>query len=67
MFRFAAWLWVAAGVAGFVASLAGVSLLICFAGLLVAALTPVFYSLLLYKHLERAGQLPGMVSLSAPK
>jgi len=55
--RFAAWLWVAAGVVGFIGSLAGVSLLICFAGLLVAALTPVVYSLVLYKHLERTGQL----------
>jgi uncharacterized membrane protein len=55
--RFGAWIMVVAGVVGFIASLAGVSLIACFVGLLVACLTPVFYSLILYKHLERTGQL----------
>jgi uncharacterized membrane protein len=55
--RFAGWLWVATGVVGFIASLAGVSLIASFVGLLFAGLTPVVYSLILYKHLERTGQL----------
>ncbi len=68
--RLAAWLFVAAGVLGFVAVLAGVPFLVCFIGLMVAALVPVVYSLVLYKRLEREGKLqppPEHVSETAPR
>jgi uncharacterized membrane protein len=55
--RVAAWLFVAGGVAGFVAVLIGVPPLWCFVGLIVVALWPVLYSLLLYKRLEKQGRL----------
>lgn len=55
--RFAAWLFVAVGVVGLIGSMLGVHLAILFAILMVAALTPVIYSLVLYKRLERAGTL----------
>jgi len=60
--RLAAWLWVAAGVLGFVAALAGVSLIVSFVGLMVAALYPVLHSLILYKVLEKQGRLPEEIS-----
>ena len=56
--RVAAWLFLAGGLAGFVAVLAGVPFLWCFVGLMVFALAPVPYSLVLYKRLERQGKLP---------
>ena len=55
--RLAAWLFVAAGLIGFVAVLLGVPLLWCFVGLMVAALVPVIYSLVLYKRLARQGRI----------
>jgi uncharacterized membrane protein len=56
--RMAAWLFVAAGLLGFVATLAGHSGLWLFVGLIAAiALGPVVYSLVLYKRLERQGRL----------
>jgi uncharacterized membrane protein len=55
--RLAAWLFVAAGVFGFAATLLGVPLAWCFAGILAAALLPAVYSLVLYKRLERQGKL----------
>jgi uncharacterized membrane protein len=55
--RLAAWLFVAFGLAGFVATLLGVSLLWCLAGLAVVVLVPVAYSLVLYKRLEKQGRL----------
>ncbi len=55
--RLAAWVFVAVGVTGFVLALADVSLVICFALLMVGALVPVAYSLVLYKRLEREGRL----------
>jgi uncharacterized membrane protein len=55
--RLAAWLFVALGVAGFVAVLAGVSLVWCFAALIAVAAVLVLYSLVLYKRLERQGRL----------
>jgi uncharacterized membrane protein len=55
--RLAAWLFVAAGIGGFAAVMCGVSPLWCFGGLIAAALVPVIYSLVLYKRLERAGQV----------
>jgi uncharacterized membrane protein len=55
--RLAAWLFVAAGVLGLVAAVAGAPLLWCFVGIMIAALAPVVYSLVLYKRLERQGRL----------
>jgi uncharacterized membrane protein len=55
--RLTAWLWVAFGLAAFVAVLAGVDLLVCTAALLVVLVVPVVYSLVLYKRLEKLGRL----------
>lgn len=55
--RLAAYLFVGGGLVGFAAVLAGVPLVACFVVILVAALTPVVYSLVLYKRLERQGRL----------
>jgi uncharacterized membrane protein len=55
--RVAAWVFVAVGVLGFIAALADVPLAICFGLLIVGALIPVVYSLILYKRLEKAGKL----------
>jgi uncharacterized membrane protein len=55
--RLAAWVFVAVGIVGFIAVLANVSLIFCFALFMIAALVPVGYSLILYKRLEREGRL----------
>lgn len=55
--RLAAWLWTGVGVVGFVAVLAGVPFMIAFAAFMASAIYPVFYSLWLYKRLQRAGKL----------
>jgi uncharacterized membrane protein len=55
--RVAAWLFTAAGLFGLLAVLVGVPLLWCFVGVLIAAMLPVLYSLILYKKLERAGKV----------
>jgi uncharacterized membrane protein len=56
--RVAAWLFVAGGLVGFVATLAGVSGGWLFVGVLtVIAGLPVVYSLVLYKRLERQGRV----------
>ncbi len=56
--RVAAWLFVAGGVIGFVATLAGVSDGWLFVGVLtVIAGLPVVYSLVLYKRLVRQGRV----------
>jgi uncharacterized membrane protein len=55
--RLAAWLFVAGGLGGFVLVLLGVHPLIAMGIFGVAALTPVIYSLVLYKHLEKQGRL----------
>jgi uncharacterized membrane protein len=55
--RLAAWTFVAVGVAGFVATLANVPLILCIALLAFGGLIPAVYSLLLYKRLEREGRL----------
>jgi len=55
--RLAAWLFVAAGLIGFVASLCGLSPYWCFGLLMIAAFAPIFYSLALYKRLEKKGLL----------
>jgi uncharacterized membrane protein len=55
--RVAAWTFVAVGLTGFVAVLAGVPPSWCFGLLLAGALWPVVYSAVLYKRLEREGRL----------
>jgi uncharacterized membrane protein len=55
--RLAAWLFVAAGLLGFVAVLLGAPLLWCFVGVILAALVPAIYSLVLYKRLAREGRI----------
>jgi uncharacterized membrane protein len=55
--RFAGWTFLAAGLIGFVLNLAGASVWVAMGLLLGGALTPVFYSLVLYKLLERQGKL----------
>jgi uncharacterized membrane protein len=63
--RLAAWLITGGSLVGFVAVLAGVPLLWCFAGLMVLAVTPVLYSLVLYKRLERQGKVSAASHSSA--
>jgi uncharacterized membrane protein len=55
--RLTAWLFVGFGLAGFVAVLLGAPPAWCFVGLIVVALVPVVYSLVLYKKLEHQGKL----------
>ena len=55
--RVTAWLWVALGLVGFVIVLVFNWLVASLALLLVAVLTPVLYSLILYKSLEKQGKL----------
>ena len=55
--RLAAWLFVAAGAIGFVAMMFGAPFVVCFVALIVAALIPVIYSLVLYKRLQKEGRL----------
>ena len=55
--RHAAWLWVATGLVGAVMVLVGVPFLIAFALLMVSALWPVLYSLIIYKRLQREGRV----------
>jgi len=62
--RVAAWLFVITGLAGCVLVLCGVNPIVCFAILMFGALTPVVYSLVLYKRLERRGQLESQQTVS---
>jgi uncharacterized membrane protein len=55
--RVAAWLWVIAGIGGGAAVLLGAPFWIGLIVIIVAALWPVIYSLMLYKALEREGKL----------
>lgn len=55
--RVAAWLWVSAGIGGGLATLLGVPFWIGLIVIVVAALWPAVYSLILYKSLERQGKL----------
>ncbi len=55
--RLAAWTMFASGVVGFLLVVSGVWIVIPIVLLIVAALTPVIYSFVHYKALERAGQL----------
>lgn len=56
--RVAAWLWVGLGLVGGLAVLLGAPLLPVFVVFIVCVLFPVFYSLWVYKRLERQGKLP---------
>jgi len=55
--RLAAWVWVSAGVIGFVMVVLGAPILAAIAVLLVSAFIPVIYSFVHYKSLERRGTL----------
>jgi uncharacterized membrane protein len=55
--RLSAWLFLALGLLGFVTVLAGVNLLVVMVVFVAAILWPIIYSLVLYKRLERTGQL----------
>jgi uncharacterized membrane protein len=55
--RMTAWLWVPGGLLGFIAILAGLPALAALPILLLLALAPVPYSLILYKRLEKQGKL----------
>jgi uncharacterized membrane protein len=55
--RLGAWMFVAAGLLGLVAVLAGLSLIWPLVGVVVAGFVPVVYSLWIYKRLERQGRL----------
>lgn len=55
--RQAAWLWTGGSLLCAVAVLLGAPLVWCFAALMLLLFWPVFYSLILYKRLERQGKL----------
>src|SRR5262249_10492038 len=56
--RLTAWIFVAGGLVGFVAVVAGAPLVWCFISFLVLLVAvPVVYSFVLYKRLERQGKL----------
>jgi uncharacterized membrane protein len=55
--RLAAWIWVAAGLIGFVMIVLGAPILAAFAVLGSSALIPIIYSFVHYKSLERRGAL----------
>ena len=56
--RLTAWLWTPGGLVLAVIAFAGLSLWLWIAGMLLIALTPVVYSLWLYKRLEKQGKIP---------
>jgi uncharacterized membrane protein len=55
--RLTAWLWTAGGVVLAIVGFAGLSVWLWIAGMLLIALSPVVYSLWLYKRLEKQGRL----------
>ncbi len=55
--RVAAWLFTAGSLACFVALMAGAAVWILFVALMVIALVPVLYSLILYKRLQKQGKI----------
>jgi uncharacterized membrane protein len=55
--RVAAWLYTALGVVGIAAVLLGVNLIVVFVVFMIGVLSPVPYSLYLYKKLQREGKL----------
>jgi uncharacterized membrane protein len=65
--RVTAWLFVGVGIVGAIAAAAGVHPVVCFAFLMVAVLSPVVYSLVLYKRLEREGKLESQQTVSVPE
>jgi uncharacterized membrane protein len=65
--RVAAWVWTAGSLLGFVAVIAGLSVLWAFAVILVMALFPVVYSLVLYKYLQKHGKLSGSAAPDGPQ
>jgi uncharacterized membrane protein len=65
--RLAAWLWTGGSLVGFVAVMAGVGLWWCFIGIMIIALTPVIYSLVLYKRLQRQGRLAASAVSHSPE
>jgi uncharacterized membrane protein len=55
--RLTAWLWTAGGIVLAIITFAGFSFWLWIAGLLLMALSPIVYSLWLYKQLEKQGRL----------
>lgn len=55
--RLTAWLWTAGGIVLAIVAFAGVTIWVWIGGILLMALSPVFYSLWLYKRLEKQGRL----------
>ena len=55
--RLAAWIWVSAGVIGFVMTVLRAPILAAIAVLIFSAFIPVIYAFVHYKHLERTGAL----------
>jgi uncharacterized membrane protein len=55
--RVAAWLYTAIGVVGIVAVLLGVNLIVVFVVFIIGVMSPIPYSLYLYKKLQREGKL----------
>jgi uncharacterized membrane protein len=65
--RLAGWLWVICGVAGILLSLGNNAMLVtAFCIMIAAAVFPVFYSLYLYKSLQRQGKLTPTGNTTAP-
>ncbi len=62
--RLTAWLWTPGGLVLAVIAFAGLSLWLWIAGMLLIALTPVVYSLWLYKRLEKQGKIPDSAPLT---
>lgn len=63
--RMAAWMFVGTGAIGGTLALLGVHPIACFVLLMVGALSPVVYSLVLYKRLERQGKLESQQTVVA--
>jgi hypothetical protein len=62
--RLTAWLWTAGGVVLAVIAFAGLTVWVWLAGILLMALSPVLYSLWMYKRLERQGKIAPLSSLT---
>lgn len=60
--RLTAWLWTAGGIVLAVVAFAGLPIWVWIAGMLLMALSPVFYSLWLYKRMEKRGNFSGPLS-----